>query len=145
MVVVWPKLARQVVILTLTSRGSVIVAFLGEGLAIETDPDEEGFYPDLTHPATAGILLAMWLKWSPQAWMSVCRWTKEEEAATVEEKQPKCWSITMDLGRYDQDAEGSYLGTALARMLLQTWRRQERLTPMRLDAADPDSGDSPKE
>ena len=61
---------------------------------------------------------------------------QDVDVPAVEETQPKQWAITMDLGFYDEDAEGSYLGTALARMLLQTWRRQERLTSLKLDAAE---------
>lgn len=136
MILIWPKVRRQVVILTVTDRDTLIVAFLGQGLALELEPQEQGLYPDLTHSATAGILLSMWLRWSPQAWMSICRWA-EGDVPAVEETHPKRWAITMDLGFYDEDAEGTYLGTALARVLLQTWRKQERLTPLKLEAADP--------
>jgi hypothetical protein len=138
MILVWPKVRRQIVILTVTDRDTLIVAFLGQGLSIELDPQEHGLYPDLTHPATAGILLSLWLRWSPQAWMSICRWAETGQPSSVTETHPKKWAITMDLGFYDEDAEGTYLGTALARVLLQTWRKQERLTPLRLDALDPE-------
>ena len=109
MVIVWPGISRRAVILTITSRESLIVGFLGQGLALEINPTEQGVYPDLTHPATAGILLSMWLRWSPQAWMSICRWAETDEPGKVEEMQPKQWAITMDLGAFDRDAEGSYL------------------------------------
>jgi len=136
MVLVWPKINTQLIVLTVTPHKTLFVAFLGQSNGIEIDPLQHDLYPDLTHPAMAGILLSMWLRWNPQAWVSICRWAETGTPPSVEETLPKRWSITMDLGSFDQDAEGTYLGTAVARMLLQTWRRQRNLTPMSMPKPD---------
>jgi len=126
---VWPMAQRTVLVLGETDHDTLLVALVGSGAGVEIDPKEHDLYPDLTHPATAGILLSLWLKSSPQAWMSICRWGDTGQPASLTEVRPKRWSITMDLGTFDQDAEGSYLGSAIAEMLYLTWQRQSRLTP----------------
>ncbi len=128
MVLVWPDMVpRRPITTQVFPRGTLLVNFLDHGVGIEVDPVEHKLYPDLTHPATAGILLSMWLESSPRAFMSICRWGPAEKQS-VEQVAPKRWAITMDLGLFDQDAEGSYLGTAAAKMLYLTWKRQA-MTP----------------
>lgn len=132
MVLIWPDISQTVIITSVTDRATLLAAFSGTGVGVEVDPDENKLYPDLTHPSTAGFLLSMWLESSPQAFMSLCRWEKTGEPNNTKEIAPKRWAVTMDLGLFDVDTEGSYLGTAVARILYQTWKKQERLTPKRI-------------
>jgi hypothetical protein len=133
MVLFWPSMNRQVVVTTITSEHTLVVSFLGQGVGVEVDPEEQELLPDLTHPAMAGILLSMWLEVSPQAALSLNRWGHIEGSQTLQvtQTQPKRWSITMSLSLFGQKTQES-LGAALARVLMGTWQRQKRLTPMKL-------------
>jgi len=130
MILVWPSLNTQLIVLGVTPHQTLFVNFMGQTSGVELDPSEHGLYPDLTHPAMIGILLSLWLRWSPQAWVSICRWAQTGDPPKLEELLPKRWSITLDLDDVEEDPSGSYLGTALAQMLLKTWERHRMSTPL---------------
>lgn len=134
MVLIWPEMGRQVVISAVTEHCTVIVTFLGQGVGVEVDPEEQGMYPDLDHPAMVGVLLAMWMECNPQVFLTISRWSPLTGKGTnLIQPAPKKWVINLDISEYIRQPGGGYLGPALARILYSTWTQQQRMTPMPLE------------
>jgi len=136
MVLVWPEMTKRVIVTQLTTDATLVVSFMGTGTAVEVCPEEKLLYPDLHHPATAGILMSMWLESGPQLEMSLKRWT-EAQGEEVVRKGTKSWEIHMNMAKYGTPAAGDFFGVGVAKMLYMTWKRQERLTPKRITRPNP--------